>query len=91
MATVRRVHMLRDTRLSLRQVCWRSRCDAEIERLVELGRIRLRGVEEDGEAWTVLQDPEGREFCIFETFDYSTPHLMIEPRVNSGRQTRPWR
>jgi catechol 2,3-dioxygenase-like lactoylglutathione lyase family enzyme len=41
--------------------------DAEIERLVELGGIRLRDVEEDGEAWTVLQDPEGNEFCVFET------------------------
>jgi len=41
--------------------------DAEIERLVELGGIRLRDVEEDGDAWTVLQDPEGNEFCVFET------------------------
>ena len=41
--------------------------DAEIERLVELGGIRLRDVEENGEAWTVLQDPEGNEFCVFET------------------------
>lgn len=41
--------------------------DAEIERLMELGGIRLRDVEEDGEAWTVLQDPEGNEFCVLET------------------------
>lgn len=41
--------------------------DAEIQRLVELGGIRLRDVEEDGEAWTVLQDPEGNEFCVLET------------------------
>jgi predicted enzyme related to lactoylglutathione lyase len=39
---------------------------AEIQRLVELGGTRLRDVEEDGEAWTVLQDPEGNEFCIFD-------------------------
>jgi catechol 2,3-dioxygenase-like lactoylglutathione lyase family enzyme len=39
---------------------------AEIERLVELGGSRVRDVEEDGEAWTVMQDPEGNEFCIFE-------------------------
>jgi hypothetical protein len=58
---------------------------------VELGGIRLRDVEEDGESWTVLQDPEGSEFCIFETFDYSSPHLTIEPRVKSGARPRPWR
>jgi hypothetical protein len=39
---------------------------AEVQRLVELGGTRLRDVEEDGEAWTVLQDPEGNEFCIFD-------------------------
>jgi catechol 2,3-dioxygenase-like lactoylglutathione lyase family enzyme len=39
---------------------------AEIQRLVELGGTRLRDVDEDGEAWTVLQDPEGNEFCIFD-------------------------
>jgi catechol 2,3-dioxygenase-like lactoylglutathione lyase family enzyme len=39
---------------------------AEIERLVVLGGSRVREVEEDGEAWTVMQDPEGNEFCLFE-------------------------
>jgi predicted enzyme related to lactoylglutathione lyase len=39
---------------------------AEIERLVELGGNRVRDAEEDGEAWTVMQDPEGNEFCLFE-------------------------
>jgi catechol 2,3-dioxygenase-like lactoylglutathione lyase family enzyme len=40
--------------------------EAEIGRLVQLGGTRLRDVEEDGEAWTVLGDPEGNEFCVIE-------------------------
>jgi Glyoxalase-like domain len=39
---------------------------AEVERLLGLGGRRVRDVEEDGEAWMVMQDPEGNEFCIFE-------------------------
>ena len=37
----------------------------EVERLVALGATRVRDVEQDGLAWTVLQDPEGNEFCVF--------------------------
>ncbi|MDX1657488.1 MAG: VOC family protein [Nitriliruptorales bacterium] len=37
----------------------------EVERLTGLGASRLRDVEEGGLAWTVLEDPEGNEFCVF--------------------------
>ena len=33
-------------------------------RLVGLGASVQREVEEDGEFWIVLQDPEGNEFCV---------------------------
>ena len=39
---------------------------AEIERLIGLGASRVRDVEEYGMQWTVLQDPEGNEFCVAE-------------------------
>jgi catechol 2,3-dioxygenase-like lactoylglutathione lyase family enzyme len=39
---------------------------AEVERLLGLGSRRMRDVEEGGEAWTIMQDPEGNEFCLFE-------------------------
>jgi glyoxalase superfamily protein len=37
---------------------------AEAERLVGLGASVLREVQENGEFWIVLADPEGNEFCV---------------------------
>ncbi len=42
----------------------RARIDAETQRLVAAGATYLRAYEELGEYWTVLQDPEGNEFCV---------------------------
>jgi hypothetical protein len=42
----------------------RGKVDAEVERLLGLGARRLRVAEERGEYWTVMQDPEGNEFCV---------------------------
>lgn len=42
----------------------RGRIDAEVERLKGLGARVLRPVEEWGEYWVVMQDPEGNEFCV---------------------------
>jgi hypothetical protein len=36
----------------------------EVDRLVGLGATHVRDVEEWGHSWTVLQDPEGNEFCV---------------------------
>jgi hypothetical protein len=41
---------------------------AEVEHLVELGATVLRRPD-DEIAWTVLADPEGNEFCVFERAD----------------------
>lgn len=38
--------------------------EAEIERLEALGARLRNWVEEDGEIWAVMQDPEGNEFCV---------------------------
>jgi predicted enzyme related to lactoylglutathione lyase len=40
--------------------------ESEVERLVRLGARRLRLVEEEGDfgVFTVMQDPEGNEFCV---------------------------
>ena len=37
---------------------------AEVARLVELGATRIADMDEWGYRWTVLQDPEGNEFCV---------------------------
>ena len=37
---------------------------AAVERAVAAGATRLREVDEAGEHWVVLQDPEGNEFCM---------------------------
>jgi hypothetical protein len=42
----------------------RRRVDAEVERLRGIGATRLRAVEESGEYWVVMQDPEANEFCV---------------------------
>jgi hypothetical protein len=42
----------------------RGRVDAEVERLGGLGARVVRPVEEWGEYWVVMQDPEGNEFCV---------------------------
>ena len=41
--------------------------EAEVARLIELGATRVADMEECGYEWTVLQDPEGNEFCVAET------------------------
>ena len=41
--------------------------EAEVARLVELGATRVADMNEWGYEWTVLQDPEGNEFCVAQT------------------------
>ncbi|GAA3893094.1 VOC family protein [Leifsonia kafniensis] len=38
--------------------------DAEVERLLALGATRVADHDEWDTRWTVLQDPEGNEFCV---------------------------
>ena len=42
----------------------RTRVDATVERLVAAGATVLGPVEQRGEYWVVLADPEGNEFCV---------------------------
>ncbi len=42
----------------------RRRVDAEVERLIGAGASKLRPMDERGEYWVVMQDPEGNEFCL---------------------------
>jgi Glyoxalase-like domain len=42
----------------------RGNVAAAVERAVAAGATKLREVDEDGEFWVVLQDPEGNEFCM---------------------------
>jgi predicted enzyme related to lactoylglutathione lyase len=38
--------------------------EVEVERLVALGAVRVEEKDEWGTRWTVMNDPEGNEFCI---------------------------
>jgi Glyoxalase-like domain len=42
----------------------RERVNAEAQRLEQLGASRVRAMEQRGEYWIVMQDPEGNEFCV---------------------------
>jgi len=42
----------------------RSRVDAAVERLAAAGASVTGPVEQRGEYWVVMRDPEGNEFCI---------------------------
>ena len=42
----------------------RRRVADAVERAVAAGAAKLREVDEGGEHWVVLQDPEGNEFCM---------------------------
>jgi catechol 2,3-dioxygenase-like lactoylglutathione lyase family enzyme len=38
--------------------------DREVKRMIDLGADVVREVEERGEYWVVMRDPEGNEFCL---------------------------
>jgi len=40
---------------------------AEVKRLKALGARVFREMEEGGYRWTIMQDPEGNEFCVTES------------------------
>ena len=42
----------------------RGRVAAAVDHLVSLGATRLDEMDERGEHWVVMQDPEGNEFCL---------------------------
>jgi hypothetical protein len=42
----------------------RTRVDAQVVRLVSEGATKVGPVDERGEYWVVMQDPEGNEFCL---------------------------
>lgn len=44
-----------------------SRREAEVERLIAIGATEVKThTMENGFTWTVMQDPEGNEFCVSE-------------------------
>ena len=42
----------------------RTNVAAAVERAVATGATKVREVDENGEHWVVMQDPEGNEFCL---------------------------
>lgn len=42
----------------------RARVDQEVERVIGLGATKIRAMEQRGEYWVVMADPEGNEFCL---------------------------
>ena len=41
--------------------------EGEIRRLLDLGATRVDVGQPEGASWTVLQDPEGNEFCVLSS------------------------
>lgn len=42
---------------------------AEVARLVDLGATHVADHADFGIAWSVMQDPEGNEFCLAQAHD----------------------
>ena len=42
----------------------RAKVGQEVERLIALGATKVREVEQRGEYWVMMTDPEGNEFCL---------------------------
>ncbi|MDR1264304.1 MAG: VOC family protein [Propionibacteriaceae bacterium] len=47
--------------------CCAADVDAEAARLVAAGAAFVASHEHDGFAWTVLEDPDGNQFCVVPT------------------------
>jgi hypothetical protein len=43
--------------------------EIEVDRLVDLGATEGETISLQNMVWTVMQDPEGNEFCVVETHD----------------------
>lgn len=43
--------------------------EAEVKRLKALGAKALQEMDEGGYQWTIMQDPEGNEFCVTQAAD----------------------
>lgn len=41
----------------------------DVSRLTELGATLVREVDENGFKWSVMDDPEGNVFCVFDATD----------------------
>ena len=59
-----RVHLDIRSALGLEADARRRRLNDEAERLVGLGATKLYELEERGQYWLTLADPEGNEFCL---------------------------
>jgi glyoxalase superfamily protein len=59
-----RLHLDLDVARDVPPEEYRQWVDAEVERLLAVGATKLRAVEERGEYWVVMQDPEGNEFDL---------------------------
>ena len=44
-------------------------CPTEVERLKALGATVFQEMDEGGYRWTIMQDPEGNEFCVTQAAD----------------------
>jgi hypothetical protein len=59
-----RVHLDVNVGAGLADAERRAHIRAEVDRAVTLGATCPREVEQRGELWVVLQDPDGNEFCL---------------------------
>ncbi|NJO05161.1 MAG: VOC family protein [Chloroflexaceae bacterium] len=60
-----RVHLDVNVGAGITDHATRRACvDAAAERLLLSGASQVRAVEQHGEYWIVMQDPEGNEFCL---------------------------
>jgi len=62
--------------------------EEQVKRLVSLGATKVEDFDQDGRQWTVMQDPEGGEFCIQQGQRVTERPRLTEVVFDSGRSAK---
>jgi hypothetical protein len=62
--------------------------EEQLQRLISLGATKVQDFDQDGRKWTVMQDPEGGEFCISQGQAVTERPRLVEVVFDSGASAK---
>lgn len=62
--------------------------EEQVQRLISLGVTKVQDLDQGGRQWTVMQDPEGGEFCIQQGTHQTERPRLVELVFDSGRSAK---